>query len=212
MPALIAYLICISVFLSGGYFGLNFLAGNFDEPRQTVSRPSDAAQGVKEKAKSITAQLPVPRAEAQVSPVFLSDQSDAQSKELRAEAETALVDHSVLSSDTTIVNQAANVMPAETIAALQSSVTDERNTFGEDGSHGTAANFVKGQNASMSVSDDLNLNIVSNATKIEPKAKTTQTVTNVGSQFRSIAASINSKLVKRSVNSVRKDKDIRAPR
>lgn len=54
MPALLAYLLTITVFLGGGYTGLRFLAGEFDPPvkSQTVAQKPQAAG---QKAKSAPA-------------------------------------------------------------------------------------------------------------------------------------------------------------
>jgi hypothetical protein len=206
MPALIAYLVCISLFLSGGYFGLNFLAGNFDEPRSTVLL-QNKAQRAKETHKNKLSQMQDARAEvAQASLDNSSAQSVAQGNEAYAEAKTAVIDQDGLSTGTSSQNQTAQLKPSVIdVAPQQAAVLVEQNASREFDSHPrTAANDVRDQETSSSPSVVQKAGDANDLADIAQKAKTTQTVTTTGLTLRPMTTSINSLLKRRSDNSNRK--------
>ncbi len=78
MPALISYVVAVAVFLGGGYWSLNFLAGNFEEPRRATSYTSGQAQ----QPKAVRIPDPVP-AQAIGTPAPGSDTSNVKSPETK---------------------------------------------------------------------------------------------------------------------------------
>jgi hypothetical protein len=214
MPALIAYLVCISLFLSGGYFGLNFLAENFDEPRSTVSLHSDKAQRAKEKQKNNISQMHVRAEVAQALSENSSAQSDAKSKDAYAEVKTAMINQFDLSADTSSQNQTAEVKRAISDAAPQeAAVSVEKHVSHEiDSRPRTAANDVRDHETSSSAFGVHEADGANDLADIAQKAKTTQSVTTTGLTFRPMTTSINSLLKSQSSSTIRKVRNIRRPK
>ena len=212
MPALIAYLVCISLFLSGGYFGLNFLAGNFDEPRSTVSSHSNNAQVAKETQKKNSSQI---YGRAKVAGAFSensSAHSDTRSNEAYAETKTAVIDQFGLIADTSFQNQKEE--PAISDAALkEAAVSVEENAPSEINSRPRiASNDVRDQETSSTSFRVHEADGAKDLVDIAQKAKTTQSVMTTGLTFRPATTSINLLLKSQSPNSLRKIRNIRRPK
>ena len=214
MPALIAYLVCISLFLSGGYFGLNFLAGNFDEPRSTVLLHSDKAQRANEKHKNNISQMNDARAEVAHSSSEQSlAQSDAPSEHSYSAAKTAVIDTSDSSDDISSNIKTATVKTTDVDASpKEATVSVEQNASRETNSHQlTAANDVRDQVTSSSASGEQEAGGAKDLADIAQKAKTTQSVTTTGQIRRPMTTSINSLLKSHSSRSIRKVRNTRRP-
>ena len=202
MPAFFAYLLSISVFLGGGYFGMNFLAGNFDEPRQTVRIQSDVAHVAKEKRKASGIQLLASStavehtASVPSSPLF-----ETHSEEIVTDAHPASIEASNPQTASIGVNQTAEVKPTDNAAVPQENTV----SVVANGAQSNASDQIKDKNTTKSVVSKETAD-ANNLAVIEPKAKTAQTVTNASLIRRPMTTSIIPLLNRRSAKTTRQVK------
>jgi hypothetical protein len=187
MLGLIAYLLCAGLFLGSGYLGLNFLAGNFDEPARTMVTRGDTGQKIRTKHNGNKPPSPIVNSEATPASRDVAfgqtTQPENGGKDAVPESETVWSapqpnqPASPASNAQWMTINPAVADPTPTDQSVSNALNAVRKGDSEEGQHPDSSTSAPAQTA-----DTLQ------QAAIAPHAKTTQTVRNAGLDLRVMAA------------------------